>query len=159
MFGEDELHDLAFKEERGVPKERVKWLASARIHASNYFTTQTFEQHMMIGWSPTRELKLPALEDNLFTIHCFFLGDWNKDTEGGSWNFKKKVVIIEPYGGLVSPNLIALNQIFVWVQIHSMPNVYKHEALIKSLDGKNFFGVDKWRPNCKVFEFCSGQSL
>ena len=69
------IDDLVFEEEQEAPKEGVKWLALARVHTSNYFSSQTFEQHMMTAWSPAREVKFRALEENLFITQCFCLGD------------------------------------------------------------------------------------
>jgi hypothetical protein len=45
-FDDGEIDDQVFKEEKEVPKEGMKWLALARVHTSNYFSFQTFEQHM-----------------------------------------------------------------------------------------------------------------
>jgi hypothetical protein len=49
-FDDGEIDDLVFEEEHEVPKEGVKWLALARVHTSNYFSSQTFEQHMTMAW-------------------------------------------------------------------------------------------------------------
>jgi hypothetical protein len=31
---------------------------------------------MRVAWSPAKEVKFTALEENLFTIQCFCFGDW-----------------------------------------------------------------------------------
>ena len=49
---EEELDDLVFEEETEAPKEGIKWLALARVHTGNFFSPQTFEQHMKVAWSP-----------------------------------------------------------------------------------------------------------
>ena len=46
---EEELDDLVFEEEIDVPKEGIKWMALVRVHTSNPFSPQTFEQHMHIA--------------------------------------------------------------------------------------------------------------
>ena len=38
-FDEDEVDDLIFEEENDVPKEGVKWMALARIHTTNRFSS------------------------------------------------------------------------------------------------------------------------
>jgi hypothetical protein len=53
-------------------------MAISKVHTSNYLSLQTFEQHMRVAWRPTKEVKFTALEENLFTIQCFCLGDWLK---------------------------------------------------------------------------------
>jgi hypothetical protein len=55
---EDGSDDLVFEDETDVPKEAIKWMALARVHTTNYFSLQTFERHMRIAWSPTREVKI-----------------------------------------------------------------------------------------------------
>jgi N-dimethylarginine dimethylaminohydrolase len=65
-FEEDEVDDLIFEEESDVPLDGIKWMALARVHTSNYFSIQTFEQHMNTAWSPAKEVKFRALENNLF---------------------------------------------------------------------------------------------
>jgi hypothetical protein len=112
---EDESEDLIFEDEPDAPKEGVKWMALARVHTSNLFSPQTFEQHMKTAWSPARDVQSHHIEENLFTIQCFCLGDWLKVEKGGPWLFRQNAVVIEPYDGLVAPETIDLNFIKVWI--------------------------------------------
>jgi hypothetical protein len=142
-FDEGEIDDLVFEEEKEVPKEGMKWLTLARVHTSNYFSFQTFEQHMIMAWSPAREVKFRALEENLFTIQCSCMGNWIKVIEGGPWLFRQNVIIIEPYDGLVPEKSIELTRFSAWVQIHNLPEGYRNENLIKNLAAKKFASVEK----------------
>jgi hypothetical protein len=71
---EEEFDDLVFEEQEDAPKEALNWMALLRVHTSNYFSPQTFEQHMKIAWSPARDVQFQHLEGNLFTVQCFCLG-------------------------------------------------------------------------------------
>jgi hypothetical protein len=133
---EDELDDLVFEDEEEAPKEGLKWLALARVHTENYFSPQTFEQHMMVAWSPAQEVKIKPIEANLFTIQCQCLGDWLKVKEEGPWLFRQNAVIIEPYDGLAAPDTIDLNFVSVWMQIHKLPPGYRKKTLITNLTEK-----------------------
>ena len=124
-INEEEIDDLVFEGEPDAPKEGVKWMALARVHTSNYFSPLTFEQHIRTAWSPSREVKLTALEDNLFTIQCHCLGDWLKVEQGGPWLFRQNAVIIEPYDGLSLVESVELNSIALWLQIHKLPIGYR----------------------------------
>jgi hypothetical protein len=86
----DEIDDLIFEDKEEAPKEGIKWLALARVHTTNFFSHQTFEQHMKTAWSPAKELTIKALEANLFTIQAYCLGDWLKIEKGGPWLFHQK---------------------------------------------------------------------
>jgi hypothetical protein len=129
----DEFDDLVFEEEESAPKEGIKWMALARVHTSNFFSAQTFEQHMKVAWSPAKEVKIHHIEGNLFTVQCFCLGDWIKVEQGGLWLFRQNIVCIEKYDGLSDPETIDLNTFATWIQIHKLPVGYRNIALIKNL--------------------------
>jgi hypothetical protein len=94
---DDEIDDLVFEDQEDVPREGIKWMALVKLHTVNFFSPQTFEQHMRTAWSPAKEVKFRPLEDNMFTIQCSCLGDWLKVTKGGPWLFRQNVVTIEEY--------------------------------------------------------------
>jgi hypothetical protein len=132
-FDDDELDDLIFEEEKDAPLEGIKWMALVRVHTTNYFSIQTFEQHMITAWSPAKEVKFRALENNLFTIQCFCLGDWLKITKEGPWLFWQNAVLIETYDGLAAPESVDLNYFDAWVQIHKLPDGYRTKSLVTNL--------------------------
>jgi hypothetical protein len=139
---DDEIDDLVFEEEESAPKEGVKWMALVRVHATNYFSPQSFEQTMRIAWSPAREVKFQHLEANLFTIQCFCLGHWIKVTEGGPWLFRQNIVCIEKYDGLARPETVDLNYFTTWIQIHKLPVGYRKVPLITNLTERNVGKVE-----------------
>jgi hypothetical protein len=67
---EEEIDDLVFEEEESAPKE-VKWMALAKVHTTNFFSPQTFEQHMRVAWSPAKEIQFYQIEANLFSVQRF----------------------------------------------------------------------------------------
>jgi hypothetical protein len=85
---DDESDGLIFEEEETAPKQGIKWIALARVHTSNFFGPQTFEQHMKIAWSPAKDIHFHHIEGNLFTIQCHCLGNWLKVYQGGPWLFR-----------------------------------------------------------------------
>jgi hypothetical protein len=111
----------------------LKWMALARVHTSNFFSPQIFEQHMRVAWSSAREVQFQHLEGNLFTVQCFCLGDWLKVEEGGSWLFRQSAVCIEKYDGISSPDNIDLYFFSTWIQIHKLPIGYRKKPLITNL--------------------------
>ncbi|KAK1680255.1 hypothetical protein QYE76_041103 [Lolium multiflorum] len=62
---DDEFDDLVFEDEEDAPKEGIKWMALAKVHTTNYFSPQTFEQHMRVAWSPAKEIHFQLLEDGV----------------------------------------------------------------------------------------------
>ena len=101
---------------------------------------------MRNAWSPAREVKFNALEENLFTIQCSCLGNWMKITESRPWLFRQNAVIIEPYDGIVPISSVNLDMIAVWIQIHNLPPAYRKEKLIRNLAERKIGPVDKVEP-------------
>jgi hypothetical protein len=134
-FDEDEIDDLVF-EETNLPKEGIKRMTLARVHTTNFFSPQTFEQHIRVAWSPAKEVKITALDHNLFSIQCFCLGDWLKVEQGGPWLFRHHMVSIEPYDGISPTESVDLNHFAAWIQIHKLSIGYREFALIKNLTEK-----------------------
>jgi hypothetical protein len=130
---EDEIDDLVFEDEVDAPKEGMKWTALARVHTSNPFSPQTFEQHMRNAWSPAKEIIFTPLEENLVSIQCSCLGDWMKVEQGGPWLFRQNEASIEAYDGLDPFDSIDLNYIIVWIQIHKLPIGYRKLSLVRNL--------------------------
>jgi hypothetical protein len=144
---DDEYDDLVFEEEEDAPKEGLKWMALARVHTSNFFSQQTFEQHMRVAWSPARDVQFQHLEGNLFTVQCFCLGDWLKVEKGGPWLFRQSVVCIEKYDGLAPTDTVDLNFFSTWIQIHKLPIGYRKKTLITNLMERKVGKVDEVQIN------------
>jgi hypothetical protein len=132
-----------FEEDEAAPKEAIKWMALARVHTTNFFSPQTFEQHMRVAWSPAKEVIFNHIENNLFSVQCFCLGDWLKVEEGGPWLFRQNAVCIAKYDGFASPETIDLHTFETWIQIHKLPIGYRNETLIKNLTEKKVGKVKK----------------
>jgi hypothetical protein len=62
----EEINDLEEEEEKDVPKGGLKWFVMARVHTGFFLGVQTFEQHMKVAWSPSKEVKIKIVEPNLF---------------------------------------------------------------------------------------------
>jgi hypothetical protein len=135
---EDDLDDVVFEEEVKQPEEDTRWMAVARVHTESVFSHYWFYKNMRSAWDLAKDVKIRAIEDNLFTLRFACLGDWEKVMDGGPWVFRGKSVLIAPYNGYTKPSTIDLNTILMWIQIHDLPDGYK--VLLKSLA-------------CKVREF------
>ena len=69
--------------------------------------------------------------DNLYTMQFSCLGDWDRVTHDGPWNFRGDTDILKPYDGLAKTSIVQLDTIEIWVQIHDVPDLYAH--LVPSL--------------------------
>lgn len=56
-----------------------------------------------------QEVCIRAIEDNLFVLQFFCLGDSEKVMEGGPWVLRGKSVLLALYGGFTKPSAISLH--------------------------------------------------
>ncbi|KAE8784201.1 hypothetical protein D1007_42282 [Hordeum vulgare] len=62
------------------------------------------------------------------------LGDWERVTQGGIWNFRGNPVIITPYDGYSKPSTIELFTFEIWARIIDPPLAY--HGKVKALASK-----------------------
>jgi hypothetical protein len=70
-------------------------IAPTKVCTLNYLSAQTFERLVRVAWSPVKEVKITHVEDNLFSVQLFFLGDWLKVEHGGPRLFRQHVVSVD----------------------------------------------------------------
>ena len=123
---EDDLDDVVF-EEQDVPAEvAVRWMAIARVHTPKNYSQYWFFKNMRAAWDLAHDVKFRPLEDNLYTLQFFCLGDWERVMQEGPWNFRGNTVIITPYDGVTKPTEVNLDTLNIWIQIHDVPDLYAH---------------------------------
>jgi hypothetical protein len=64
-------------------------------------------------------------------MHC--LGDWKKVVHQGPWTFRGWAVLIEDYDGREDPKKIFFGGLFVWAQIHGIPELYRKVHVVDDL--------------------------
>jgi 3-hydroxyisobutyrate dehydrogenase-like beta-hydroxyacid dehydrogenase len=72
---EDDLDDVIFEEEVKQPEEDTRWMAVARVHTESEFSHYWFYKNMRSAWDLAKDVKIRAIEDNLFTLRFACLGD------------------------------------------------------------------------------------
>jgi hypothetical protein len=59
-------------------KEGARWMAMAKVHTIKNFGNQTFFEKIDFVWAFCPEWSIRPVEDNLFVLHVYCLGDWNR---------------------------------------------------------------------------------
>lgn len=78
-------------------------------------------------------LEIREVDDNLFVIQVFCLGDWKRVIHQGLWIFRGLMVLIEGFDGKRAPEFVKLERVSVWAQIHKIPDLYRKEPIVDQL--------------------------
>ncbi|KAE8820083.1 hypothetical protein D1007_02052 [Hordeum vulgare] len=68
---ENDLDDVIFEDEKAPAVEAIRWMAVARIHTPEAYNQYWFFRNMRAAWDLVQEVKIRALEENLYSIKFF----------------------------------------------------------------------------------------
>lgn len=75
---DSELDDVFVSEEEIADLSKAsRWLAVAKLNTCKFFSQNSFKDTMRYAWNLAHEPEIKELDDNLFVLQCFCLGDWN----------------------------------------------------------------------------------
>jgi hypothetical protein len=82
------------------------------------------------------DVSFKAIEENLFVIKFFYLGDWRKVMDEGPWIFRGHAVLLEEYDGITKPSKMKFKNLNVWVRIYDLPTGFRTNKNIGRQLGK-----------------------
>nr|XP_020194051.1 uncharacterized protein LOC109779841 [Aegilops tauschii subsp. strangulata] len=131
---DEELDDVVIgKDQAKRFKEDARWLAIARANTDMSFSSSSLFDTMKFVWGLAQTPKFREAGSNRFIFQMFCLGDWKKVVHGGPWLFRNYAVVIEDYDGKTDPEEYALDGVFLWAQIHKVPDLYCHPEVVDEL--------------------------
>jgi hypothetical protein len=133
-LNEDELDDVVIGiEEAKEYKQAARWLAIGKVHTSRSFSAEALFEKMKIVWNLSRDPICREAGENLFIFQMHCLGDWKKVVHQGPWTFRGWGVLIEDYDGLSDPEDFVFGGLFIWAQIHGIPELYRKQEVVDDL--------------------------
>nr|XP_051217683.1 uncharacterized protein LOC127335131 [Lolium perenne] len=131
---EDELEDVVIGEEtvKEYQKE-ARWLAIGKVHTSRSFSADALFGKMKAVWNLSKDPICREAGENLFIFQMHCLGDWKKVVHQGPWTFRGWAVLVEDYDGREDPEKIKIGGLYVWAQIHGIPELYRKQEVVDDL--------------------------
>ncbi|KAM0865473.1 hypothetical protein ACQ4PT_043245 [Festuca glaucescens] len=133
-LNEEELDDVVIGVEEAREYQQVaRWLAISKVHTSRSFSTDALVEKMKVLWNLSHDPIRREAGENLFIFQMFCLGDWKKVAHQGPWTFRGWGVLIEDYDRLSDPEKFVFGGIYVWAQIHGIPELYRKKEVVDDL--------------------------
>jgi hypothetical protein len=137
-------------DEAKVYQQEARWLAIGKVHTSRTFSTDALVEKMKVVWNLSRDPICREVGENLFIFQMFCLGDWKKVVHQGPWTFRGWGVLIEDYDGLSDPEKFVFDGVYVWAQIHGIPELYRKKEVVDDL-ARRVGGVKEVQMTPKLF--------
>ena len=137
---EDEDQGIVLEEDLEELKAEARWTALAKVSSPKTFSHAAFIANIKYAWS----LSFKPIEENLFVIQFFCLGDWRKVVDEGPWIFRGHVILLEEYDGITKPSKVKFKNLNVWVRIYDLPTGFRTKNIGRQLGNKigHFLKVD-----------------
>ncbi|KAM0906466.1 hypothetical protein ACQ4PT_016746 [Festuca glaucescens] len=84
-------------------------------------------------WNLSRDPICREAGEILFVIQMHCLGDWKKVVHQGPWTFRGWAVLIEDYDSKEDPEHFDFCGLYVWAQIHGIPELYRKPWIVDDL--------------------------
>jgi hypothetical protein len=131
---DDELEEVVVGAEKAKEYQMAaRWLAVAKVHTTRSFSADALFGKMKAVWNLSRDPICREAGENLFVFQMHCLGDWKKVVHQGPWTFRGWAVLIEDYNGKEDPEKIIFGGLYVWAQIHGIPELYRKPDVVDDL--------------------------
>ncbi|KAK1695697.1 hypothetical protein QYE76_012394 [Lolium multiflorum] len=133
-LNDEELDDVVVDVEAAKEYRRAaRWLAIGKVQTSRSFSSEALFEKMKSVWSLAKDPGCREVGDNLFLFQMHCLADWKKVVHQGPWTFRGWGLLVEDYDGLGDPAEFVFSGLFVWAQIHGIPELYRKEEVVDDL--------------------------
>jgi hypothetical protein len=134
---EDELDDVVIAVDAVKEFQKdARWLAIGKVHTNRSFSSEALFGKMKAIWNLSKDPTCREAGENLFIFQMHCLGDWKKVVHQGPWTFRGWAVLIEDYDGKEDPEKIPFNGLYIWAQIHGIPELYRKTNVLDDLARK-----------------------
>ena len=131
---DDELEEVVIgTEEVQEFQKDARWLAIGKVHMNRSFSSDALFGKMKAVWNLAREPICREAGENLFVFQMHCLGDWKKVVHQGPWTFRGWAFLIEDYDGKEDPERVVFGGLYVWAQIHGIPELYRKTSVVDDL--------------------------
>jgi hypothetical protein len=124
VIGADEVTEL---------QKEARWLAIAEVHTSRSFSPDVFIGKMNAIWNLSRDPNSREARENLFFYPNALSRRLEKVVHQGPWTFPCWDVLIEDYDGKEDPEQFVFGGLYVWPQIHGIPELYRKPWIVDDL--------------------------
>jgi hypothetical protein len=128
---DDELEEVVVGADKAKEYQMAAhWLAVVEVHTTRSFSSDALFGKMKAIWNLSRDPICREAGENLFVFQMHCLGDWKKVVHQGPSTFHGWAILIEDYDGKEDPEKISFGGLFVWAQIHGIPELYRKPDVV-----------------------------
>lgn len=158
MQGETTVEDddaVEIELEEDEVKKAGQWTVLARFYSLKFPNQVALFEDMRRAWRLRAEMSYKSLKDNLFIVSFSAEGDHKFVLQGGPWLHRGDALLVADFNGLVSPSMVPLETMPIWVRIYDLPLVMmnKERGVIYGSKLGKVREVDVQEDGCNKHDF------
>ncbi|XP_074346890.1 uncharacterized protein LOC141685700 [Apium graveolens] len=137
---EEMYENLSFEEEEGVlfDEREGGCQQNTYILVGSFLTVKNINfmamQSMMASlWIPREGVEIHDLGNHRYSFVFFHSLDIQKVIDGGPWSFESNPLVYHRLRAMEDANLVPLNKMEIWVQVHDLPSGMVSEKILDSI--------------------------
>ncbi|XP_074374021.1 uncharacterized protein LOC141714399 [Apium graveolens] len=113
LVGEDEVSPI-----------RQTFILVGRFLADKNINFPAMQNVLAALWRPKEGVEIHDLGGQRYSFVFYHVLDMEKVVEGGPWTFEQSLLILHKLGETEDVNTVALNKIYIWVQVYDFATEY-----------------------------------
>lgn len=141
---EDEVIKFVSDDTENV-QAQVSLCLVGKLHTTSVFNLEALKQTMKNIWRPSHGLVMTDLDQNLFALQFFSIGDKEYVLEEGPWAFDGHILLLKELDPNVQPSKIEFNTTRFWIKIYDLPMSWRNRKFAEHIGNKigAFVDVDQ----------------
>lgn len=129
---EEEEGGVMLREEE-VGRDKQTFVLVGRFLTERNINFPAMQSVLAALWRPQKGVEIHDIGSHRYTFVFYHVLDFQKVVEGGPWSFEQSPLICHKLEPMEDANVVPLNKMEIWVQVHDMPTGMLSENVLQAI--------------------------
>lgn len=116
-----------------VQEQKTTFVLVGRFLTDKNINFQAMQNVMASLWRPKEGMEIHDIGGFKYSFVFYHIMDLRKVIEAGPWSFEQNMLVYKQVKEAEDPQLMELNEVEIWVQVHDVPQGFNSENIMKSV--------------------------
>lgn len=130
---EDEVEGGIIVGAKEVQEKKSTFILVGKFLTEKNINFQAMQNVMASIWRPKEGMEIHDIGGYKYSFVFYHIMDVRKVVEGGPWSFEQNMLIYKQVTEMEDLQVVDLNEVEIWVQVHDVPKGFISENIMKSV--------------------------